>query len=262
MLYPMKIEFVAWWRKKNKAVEKHYVITEIRRATLEAGNRVILNGELRENLIEAIQWHIDYKPDFQDGEIASWLLEEGNLFFLDPTEDTLPTYLYELDTDWGKREWAGLLLLGLTLLVTFALYLFSICKRSQPVPQGTHLLTEDGVRDLLTVGWSYEKQKDGSQLFLKVFDKSTMGYGDDDSVLDGGVIEKLVISEDQAAPTAFTDSTVPTERDTTVSNRMSSGDGAYDASSRQRLSASTLPAEDETKTNDNEGASDEKSASA
>jgi len=249
VLYPMKMEFVAWMRKKNKAIEKRRIIKEIRKVCFDVGNRVILNGELQDNMIEAIKWHIEtnkIKP--KDAETAAWLLEEGNIFFMDPTEDSLPTYLYALDSDWGRREWVGALLFFLTVVISWALFYFSVAKTKdrQPVTQDSHMLTEDGVRNLLTVGWRYEKQKDGSQLFLKVYDKSNMGYSDDDSIFMGGV-EKRAMMEDQAAPAALTDSTEPTERDTaTVTNQTSGGEGAETTTttttttttSRQHLSAS------------------------
>ncbi|CAJ1956793.1 unnamed protein product [Cylindrotheca closterium] len=237
MLYPMRVEFVAWWRKRNKAIVKRRVLSEVRKVCFDVCNRVILNGELYENLVHSIEWYLDHnRISPQEAEIAAWLLEEGNIFFLDPTEDRLPTYLYPLETEWGRRESVGALLFFLTLVVAWGLFFFSIAKKTeQPVPDGSHLLTEDGVRNLLTVGWKYEKQKDGSQLFLKVYDKANMGYSDNDSVMMGGV-EKLAIAEDQAAPAALTDSTDPTDRDTaTVTNRTVGGEGA--GSSGQHLSA-------------------------
>ena len=203
--------------------------------------------EVIENVKEMIQWNLDHpsrsKPE--DAEIAAWLMEEeGNFIILDPTIDSIPTYLYPLDDDWGTREYAGGMLMFLTLVISLALYCFSVTRTTKQVPEGTHMLTEDGVQELLAVGWRYEKPKDeGSQLFLRVFDKSNTGYSDDSSVLMGGV-EKLAISDDQAAPAALTDVTVPTERDTATAttNRGSTGE---DTTSRQHLSASFSNAPDE-----------------
>ena len=59
MLYSLKMEFVAWKRKKNEAIVKRKYIREIRKAVLEVGNSVIREGTMHEILKEMIQWNLD-----------------------------------------------------------------------------------------------------------------------------------------------------------------------------------------------------------
>jgi hypothetical protein len=68
-------------------------------------------------------------------------------------------------------------------------------------------LTEQGVNDILQVGWKYKEQNTGGQpskLFLQVYDKSKLGYDEDNSMLMGGV-EQTAVTANTASLTNVTD---------------------------------------------------------
>jgi hypothetical protein len=68
-------------------------------------------------------------------------------------------YRYPIDTSlpWGVREWAGMGLATFVVVFGFALSLISSILRSREdrKRQWGTMLTEDGVKELLHVGWRY-----------------------------------------------------------------------------------------------------------
>jgi hypothetical protein len=111
------------------------------------------------------------------------------------------------DVVWMTREWVGLGMMSATIL--FSVLLSVIAMRLQQTKTrdqiwGT-ILTEEGVGELLHVGWRYHQGTaspdernptsgiphggggGGQQLFLQIYDKANVGYSDDNSMLQGGV---------------------------------------------------------------------------
>jgi hypothetical protein len=145
-------------------------------------------------------------------------------------------YNETLSLEWGDpREWCGLALCLLTIVTaTLLTTVASILQRQQ---QNMYFcwggaLTEQGVGELLQVGWRYQhhhledeqsnhnhdhnnvtsqqqqqqQKQQAPQFFLQVFDKSLVGYNDDNSILQGGVTAAM-------APTNTTTATThPTSR--------------------------------------------------
>jgi hypothetical protein len=92
-----------------------------------------------------------------------------------------------LETEWGIREWFGL---GIGVFTTFMatfLAMVSAYLHSRQAQKNLWGLTEQGVGELLKVGWSYQEGCSG-QLFLKVYDKGRLGYSDENSVLEGSIL--------------------------------------------------------------------------
>eukprot|EP00934_Nitzschia_sp_Nitz4_P009392 Nitzschia sp. Nitz4//scaffold5_size260463//81557//83321//NITZ4_000966-RA/size260463-processed-gene-0.374-mRNA-1//-1//CDS//3329555292//9382//frame0 len=106
---------------------------------------------------------------------------------------------------WGVREWSGLGLGVVTLCFAFLLSALSSQVYKRQETQHIWGLTEQGVGELLAVGWTYHKQEGtGGQLYLKVFDKGRLGYNDDNSVLDGGIIKPSEESVTHTSPETAT----------------------------------------------------------
>jgi hypothetical protein len=150
------------------------------------------------------------RPNEQGSATAPGMVQDGN------ASATFPHVIATTATEivWLTREWIGLGLLVATavfviLLSAIAMYLEE--KRMRQQFWGANL-TEQGVNELLNVGWRYtqgdaaaaavaatgEAATDGNgptistyesspQLFLQVFDKGRIGYNDDNSLLQGGV---------------------------------------------------------------------------
>jgi len=115
-------------------------------------------------------------------------------------------FLSRLDTSdlWSEREWAGMgVLIGTLVLAVTTTATAAILQRRQLYNQTWQpFMTEDGIAQILDVGWRYqhgqgdsddareqqqhERQYANDQFFLQVYDKHNVGYSEDDSVLKGG----------------------------------------------------------------------------
>ena len=151
-------------------------------------------------------------------------------------------YTTPLEKEWDPIQWLGLTLFLVTLAVVALLTQGSFWyKRRQAEQQlwGIHALTEQGVSELLNVGWRYHYNREpqgaddndnddddddaghphpldrspngrdnlDGQLYLQVFDKAKLGYNDDNSMLMGGVVKEGV---PQDLTTTIPSSTVTT----------------------------------------------------
>ncbi len=113
-----------------------------------------------------------------------------------------------------------------TLLLVTILQGFAVILRRQRSKEQTWggVFTEQGVSNLLQVGWRYHQDENDktNQLFLHVYDKKKMGYNDDNSVLQGGVEQEVIKS------------TLPTSTATTMtppdSNNSALGSGGLPSS--------------------------------
>jgi hypothetical protein len=136
------------------------------------------------------------QPSNQGGDYA-----EGDL-------KKSPSYSEPLSIEdgWQVREWFGLGLFLGTLFLAIGLAKlsrFTQRQQSQHAMWGVQFLTEQGVGELLNVGWRYQEDDHsenggggyggggGDQLYLQVFDKRKLGYNDDNSILMGGVVVPL-----------------------------------------------------------------------
>jgi hypothetical protein len=107
---------------------------------------------------------------------------------MDPSHgDRSREFEEQLEAEWGIREWFGLGIgVSTTFMATF-LAMVSAHLHSRQAQKNLWGLTEQGVGDLLKVGWSYQEGCSG-QLFLKVYDKGRLGYSDENSVLEGSIL--------------------------------------------------------------------------
>lgn len=103
-------------------------------------------------------------------------------------------YSQPLVTEWQFREWFGLGMCLLTIVTATLLTAISAQLQRRHVKRDLWggRLTEQGVGELLNLGWAYHQQEqdeDGAagQLFLQVYNKGKLGYNDENSVLQGGV---------------------------------------------------------------------------
>ena len=100
------------------------------------------------------------------------------------------TYPNPLGLEWQIREWLGLALLLITILTagTLAFVAQKVILNKEHQQQLAHdrgcFLTEQGVAELLQVGWRYHHHHGGGgddgQLFLQVFDKGVPSPSEDD----------------------------------------------------------------------------------
>jgi hypothetical protein len=273
--YPVEAEYMAWWKDTQELIINQDLIHNVTKICWQVGNRTIQTGELIEAIKLEGEKYVEENndennsSDSDDDDGFGWLLlDDEDAFALDGDDQAvensnpygiiIPTYPIPLEGDWDKREYFGSLLFTATSII--ALLFLGCSTRSQRFTihkkaLETHFLTEEGVNDILQVGWKYQKPKDGStsQLFLQVYDKSKVGYNDGSSVLMGGV-EHLAMAD--AGSPALTNVTAPTERETNPTTRRSTTD-----SSNSRLPSSTnfttsMSPED---TSDEDGMSNEQS---
>lgn len=235
--YPVQIEYLSWWKDTEQLVIDQDLMKNVTRICWQVGNHTIQNGQLRAEIKDEIEkkaamedateniWELKYLLDEDDGfelNAQAQSSADGDIIY--------PTYPIPLYRDWEKREYVGSLIFATTTFVAMLLALCSIrSKMSATLQQrnqdrGTHFLTEEGVNDILQVGWKLQKPKDGpaSQLFLQVYDKSKVGYHDDSSMLMGGV-ENAAVAGTIAA---LTEATAPTERETIPTPRGSTSDSS------------------------------------
>lgn len=251
--YPMQVEYMAWWKDSEQLVTDPDLLMNITKVCWQVGNYTIQNGELKKEMKKEVDKQLQDEAgldanDFEEEDTRfTWLLDEEDAFVLNGQPGkalsegsssgavVIPTYPIPLYKAWERREYLGSLIFF--AVISMATLLRCCVTRSdrsempQKILVGAHLLTEEGVNDILQVGWKYQKPKDGStsQLFLQVYDKSKLGYNDDSSMLMGGV-EKAAIATNKA----LTNATAPTERDTNPTHRGSASD-----SSNSRLPLST-----------------------
>jgi hypothetical protein len=251
--YPVEVEYISWWKDTKELITDKHLIHNVTKICWQVGNRTIATGELFEAIKLEGEKYVEENndesnssssDDSEDDGFEWLLLDDEDAFALDgddkavensnPYGIIIPTYPIPLERDWDKREYVGSLLFTATSIM--ALLLLGCSSRSQRPTIHTkslepHFLTEEGVTDILQVGWKYQKPKDGStsQLFLQVYDKSKVGYNDSSSVLMGGVEHGAM------ADAALTDVTAPTERETNPTTRRESTTD----SSNSRLPLST-----------------------
>mmetsp|Transcript_34479 Transcript_34479/g.83182 ORF Transcript_34479/g.83182 Transcript_34479/m.83182 type:complete len:932 (+) Transcript_34479:346-3141(+) len=115
-------------------------------------------------------------------------------------------YDERLNGKWGIREWVGLTILSSTIFTAFTLSLVAsyLQRQRQREEAWGAVLTEEGVGEILQVGWKYQEgmipptEKDDNlqvendtdqqrQLYLQIYDKAKLGYNDENSMLQGGV---------------------------------------------------------------------------
>jgi hypothetical protein len=104
-----------------------------------------------------------------------------------PTDPAAPTYIESLETPldveaWNARRYLGLGLLIMTVIGTFLLMQLAEIRKRHRIEQANwgNLATEQGVDDLLRMGWKVDGCK------MEVYDKRKIGYEDNDSMLIGG----------------------------------------------------------------------------
>jgi hypothetical protein len=135
----------------------------------------------------------------------------------EPTYDTVLGYSAG-DVVWMTREWVGLGMMSATLMFCFVSSLIAVrLERTRKRDQVWGILTEEGVGELLHVGWRYhqgttsndDKVGAAPQLFLQIFDKAKLGYSDENSMLQGGVEQHGVgfLGEDGLHPISSTAAT-------------------------------------------------------
>ena len=130
---------------------------------------------------------------------------------------------------WSIREYIGLGIMVFGIVFVFLTSLISMKlqqRQQQKIIWGTPILTENGINDLLQVGWRYTmNDNDGigqsgdsgeqpqpqtrpqpsssqpsqppssqqQQLYLQVYDKGRIGYNDENSLLQGGIEQAAVV---------------------------------------------------------------------
>eukprot|EP00980_Cylindrotheca_fusiformis_P023124 scaffold10164_cov97-Cylindrotheca_fusiformis.AAC.2 len=230
--YPFEVEYMAFWKDDKDVVRDTNLMKNVTRICWQVGNYTTETGQLRDEILIEMEKQLLLDKEDSDADDSGssdsgdyeWTVSEKDIFF-DPDfangpvkgydDVVFPTYPMPLEDDWDKRSHVGALLFGAT---TFMALLMRYCSTRSPrsPPQdtmmtgGTHFLTEEGVNEILQVGWNFQKPKDGSaaDLFMQVYDKSKVGYNDDNSMLMGGVENGAV----GTASPAFTNWTATTER--------------------------------------------------
>jgi hypothetical protein len=93
---------------------------------------------------------------------------------------------------WGWRESLGLIMFLTTILVSSLLSACAYCQKLRYAKReawGTHDLTEQGVRELLQVGWRYQTTGDTSSVARSILTSSQVGGGADASSVKNGATE-------------------------------------------------------------------------
>ena len=114
------------------------------------------------------------------------------------------TFNEPLEPEWGVREWCGVALAGSTLIIAVLLSASaSILSRRQKLhSRWGSIFTEQGVAELLHVGWRYhddgnmmpEPSSAPPQLFLQVYDRRKSSfYNEENSMLQGGAEQEFFV---------------------------------------------------------------------
>mmetsp|Transcript_5457 Transcript_5457/g.9537 ORF Transcript_5457/g.9537 Transcript_5457/m.9537 type:complete len:650 (-) Transcript_5457:929-2878(-) len=164
---------------------------------------------------------------FGGGENDTEMIGSTNVFDNDPynsdsnnnktmDDATYPYVMTASDIEWKTREWIGFGMMVGTIMIVVTLWgaAWAVQERKRRRQEwGIAVFTEEGVGELLRVGWRYTQQDFSAnhdysnnninnnsnnhrqqqiqhQLFLQVFDKGRIGYNDDNSMLQGGVVER------------------------------------------------------------------------
>jgi len=175
-------EYECFWRKTGLAVlnqtllgEHSVVFTDGLQKAIDSGEFLRgIHGDARDSILEltVLEESAPPMPTDQAG------IFEGD-------ED--PTFPNPLDPQgWDYRRWLGLGLFCGTFVMTLLLtQVASYRKRRRMAKEAWgNLGTESGVDELLKTGWNIK----GSQ--MEIYDKTKVGYRDDDSVLMGGFEQK------------------------------------------------------------------------
>lgn len=243
--YPILVEHMAWWKDKEYPITNPDLMANVTKICQQVGNATLQNGKLFDSIYYELRKYAGKEADIngfsqfdqEQNELAAWLTEDGSRMYVGWQDDFdvaqtekagderfAPTYPIPLENDWGKREYFGSFLFLMSIVFSVFLTVCSIRVEKMSMRSGTklsttHLLTEEGVNEILQVGWKYQQHENGkeAQLFLQVYDKSKVGYSDDCSMLMGGIERKAI--DDRATP----ESTAPTERETnTITNHADS----------------------------------------
>ena len=235
-LIPVRVDYGAFFKSNGKPILHEGAIKDLTHYCQSIVNKTIENGSFYETLQEVSQEYAEpetVSPVMDPDEEVPVMAPEEEVIFEDvtvgdgkPINDATPapgTYSESLSPEWGIREWVGLGLSGFTLLVATTLFLVAnrLMKRNgQPVV----CFTEQGITQMLTVGWRYQQEYDQDQLYLQVYDKSKMGYSDDNSMLLGGVEQEHIKQQNVA-------STLPSTLPTSTASRMSDLSPNFNSSS-------------------------------
>lgn len=169
------------------------------------------------------------------------------------SEASYRVYEEPLALKFELREWFGLGLGAMTIVVALSLTLWAGYLQRKQVAQEAWgaVFTEQGINDVLQVGWRYQEPDDGSgdggqdhgngQLFLQVYDKTKIGYNDEDSVLQGGVERQ-----------EFTAPTLPTSGDATTTTPRGASSQSSHAESSNLPSTSFSAASPESRSHEYE----------
>uniref|UniRef100_A0A7S1DAT9 Uncharacterized protein n=1 Tax=Cyclophora tenuis TaxID=216820 RepID=A0A7S1DAT9_CYCTE len=165
-----------WW----KYIVGYYLEANENQSDIETKIRSALNTSILDGLfLEELRDRVDKVVG-----VAQPGYEENSTLFVYVRGENDPIYVSDLDvTTWDIRRWVGLGIFCGTLLLTLALTRTARKRRKKWEEQenwGIRLATEHDINELLTYGW----QHDGQQLTL--YDKTKLGYRDDDSMLIGG----------------------------------------------------------------------------
>jgi len=227
-LYPITIKYQTFWKNQH-LIDHPEVIQNVSKVCWNAGNRTIQSGQFLEALLYALEYSRpdrDYptsdmfeengmfeennRPPQQGNGLPSWFTQDGNLAITSEGggyDIQLPTYPIPLKPLWKKREWYGLALFTITTCLATLLLCSSIWMQRRVVHKqtwGAPAYTEEAINDMLQVGWRYQKENSGQQLYLQVYDKSRVGYNDENSMLMGGV-EQTTMTANTAPLTNWTD---------------------------------------------------------
>ncbi|CAJ1956795.1 unnamed protein product [Cylindrotheca closterium] len=244
--YPMAVNYVVFWDVLSYLIEDPRILANVTRTCWHIGNRTLANGELERILLGEVKndtlFDFIYPmfADDDDEEDEAWTEEEEDVFELDgqdqgdeiPTpndlgdEEIISTFPTRLSSSsWERREYFGLYMMLFTLV--FAIVMRFCAARNQrhdskaqlsPISD-SHVLTEEGVNEILKAGWKYQEHSTGddSQLFLHVYDKSSAGYTKDNSMLMGGVEKMEIDANTPYASVPPTLNTAPTDHESNSS---------------------------------------------
>eukprot|EP00529_Nitzschia_sp_RCC80_P010705 CAMPEP_0113459278 /NCGR_PEP_ID=MMETSP0014_2-20120614/10364_1 /TAXON_ID=2857 /ORGANISM="Nitzschia sp." /LENGTH=622 /DNA_ID=CAMNT_0000350845 /DNA_START=448 /DNA_END=2313 /DNA_ORIENTATION=+ /assembly_acc=CAM_ASM_000159 len=138
--------------------------------------------------------------------------EEGGIFpdHTSVDERGSGTFNEPLEPEWGVREWCGVALAASTLVFAALLSASAsfLSRRQTLHSRWGSMFTEQGVAELLHVGWRYhddgnmmpETSSAPPQLFLQVYDRRKSSfYNEENSMLQGGAEQEFFVPTGIAA---------------------------------------------------------------
>lgn len=247
--YPIEIKYLLFRNDRQILIRDADKVKDVSKTIWKAGNYTaetkILEGKVRRDVREIFSNRppvfIDLDPrNYQPPTATPTPPPSADP---EPTIDVPnPNSFDALSMTWGIREWIGL---SLFLTTTFLASLLTLCswyqQRSRKHQQNwtTPFLTEEGIQDILQIGWKFHQesgqgQEVDSQLFLQVYNKSKVGYNDDSSVLMGG-IEQAAVANTEPITSTNTDTYTSRDTITNITNQesLNSGENSF---MRQRSS--------------------------